>query len=119
MRIAFRSVILTLNWGRRITSDDNALFKEISEVEAGIVGTRSTLENLQDYIRFSGGTRSQRGRNRQETGGEDEISTFPDWTENCETGSRLERTSRVCKRTPCSTLLRSFHSKTFISSRLQ
>ncbi|KAF7192123.1 3-hydroxyphenylacetate 6-hydroxylase [Pseudocercospora fuligena] len=44
------SVILTLNWGRRITSDDQALFKEISEVEAGIVSTRSTLENLQDYI---------------------------------------------------------------------
>ncbi|KAF2159022.1 hypothetical protein M409DRAFT_30557 [Zasmidium cellare ATCC 36951] len=44
------SVILTINWGTSITSDDKSLFEEITEVEAGIVSTRSVMENLQDFI---------------------------------------------------------------------
>lgn len=44
------SIILTINWGTSTTSDDESLFKEIMEVEAGIVSTRSTTENPQDYI---------------------------------------------------------------------
>ncbi|KXT14955.1 hypothetical protein AC579_4398 [Pseudocercospora musae] len=37
----------TLNWGRRVTSLDKALIQESGEVVAGVVGTRSTPENLQ------------------------------------------------------------------------
>ncbi|OLL26238.1 3-hydroxyphenylacetate 6-hydroxylase [Neolecta irregularis DAH-3] len=41
---------LTLNYGTRISSIDDALFEEITEVEEWISKFRSTTGNLQDYI---------------------------------------------------------------------
>ena len=41
---------LTLNWGDRIGSLDDALFEEITEVEEEVSRFRSTTGNLQDYI---------------------------------------------------------------------
>ena len=44
------SLALTLNWGTRMGSRDEALFHEITEVEEEISKFRSTTGNLQDYI---------------------------------------------------------------------
>lgn len=44
------SMVLTVNWGTRMASSDDQLFKEIIEVEAGIVRTRNTTQNIQDYV---------------------------------------------------------------------
>ena len=44
------SLAVTLNWGRRITSQDGELFSEITHVEVEISRFRSTTDNLQDYI---------------------------------------------------------------------
>ena len=44
------SLALTLNWGVRVTSQDDQLFQEISYVEAKMSKFRSTTGNLQDYI---------------------------------------------------------------------
>jgi 3-hydroxyphenylacetate 6-hydroxylase len=44
------SIVLTLNWGTRMASTDDGLFKEIIEVEAGIVSTRNTTAGFQDYV---------------------------------------------------------------------
>lgn len=44
------SMVLTVNWGTRLASDDDKLFKEIVEVEAGIVRTRNTTQNIRDYV---------------------------------------------------------------------
>ncbi|TKA79349.1 3-hydroxyphenylacetate 6-hydroxylase [Cryomyces minteri] len=44
------SLALTLNWGTRLTSSDDAMFHEITEVEEEISRFRSTTGNLQDYI---------------------------------------------------------------------
>ncbi|KAK7205062.1 3-hydroxyphenylacetate 6 hydroxylase [Myxozyma melibiosi] len=41
---------LTLNWGERIESIEDPLFKEITEVEEYVSKFRSTTGNLQDYI---------------------------------------------------------------------
>lgn len=43
-------MVLTVNWGTRMASSDNALFKEIIKVEAGIVSTRNQVSNFQDYV---------------------------------------------------------------------
>lgn len=57
------SLSLTLNWGKRIASQSDPLFHEITEVEEMISKFRSTTGNLQDYIPilrlnpFSFGTR--------------------------------------------------------------
>lgn len=44
------SLALTLNWGVRMTSQDDALFHEITHVEEVVSRFRSTTGNLQDYI---------------------------------------------------------------------
>ncbi|KAF2100274.1 putative cytochrome P450 phenylacetate hydroxylase [Rhizodiscina lignyota] len=44
------SMVLTVNWGTRMVSSDSELFKEIIEVEGGIVKTRMTTQNFQDYV---------------------------------------------------------------------
>ena len=44
------SLALTLNWGTRITSQDDKLFAEITHVEEEVSKFRSTTGNLQDYI---------------------------------------------------------------------
>lgn len=44
------SLALTLNWGIRMASQDNALFGEIIHVEEEVSRFRSTTGNLQDYI---------------------------------------------------------------------
>jgi 3-hydroxyphenylacetate 6-hydroxylase len=44
------SLALTLNWGVRMESQDNALFHEITHVEEEVSRFRSTTGNLQDYI---------------------------------------------------------------------
>ena len=44
------SLALTLNWGTRITSQDDELFREITHVEEEVSKFRSTTGNLQDYI---------------------------------------------------------------------
>jgi 3-hydroxyphenylacetate 6-hydroxylase len=44
------SLALTLNWGVRMKSQDDALFHEITHVEEEISKFRSTTGNLQDYI---------------------------------------------------------------------
>ncbi|KAB5580370.1 cytochrome P450 [Coniochaeta sp. 2T2.1] len=44
------SLSVTLNWGTRIISQEEALFAEITEVEEEISRFRSTTGNLQDYI---------------------------------------------------------------------
>lgn len=44
------SLALTLNWGKRIKSQTDPLFHEITEVEEMISKFRSTTGNLQDYI---------------------------------------------------------------------
>ncbi|EXF81284.1 cytochrome P450 [Colletotrichum fioriniae PJ7] len=44
------SLALTLNWGTRMSSQKDNLFKEITHVEEEISRFRSTTGNLQDYI---------------------------------------------------------------------
>jgi 3-hydroxyphenylacetate 6-hydroxylase len=44
------SLALTLNWGIRMDSQENALFDEITHVEDEISRFRSTTGNLQDYM---------------------------------------------------------------------
>ncbi|EGD98769.1 3-hydroxyphenylacetate 6 hydroxylase [Trichophyton tonsurans CBS 112818] len=44
------SLALTLNWGVRMASQEEELFKEITHVEDEISRFRSTTGNLQDYI---------------------------------------------------------------------
>ncbi|KAJ5741997.1 hypothetical protein N7533_011406 [Penicillium manginii] len=44
------SLALTLNWGVRIASQEEALFDEITHVEEEISRFRSTTGNMQDYI---------------------------------------------------------------------
>ncbi|KAK2041366.1 cytochrome P450 [Colletotrichum somersetense] len=44
------SLALTLNWGVRMSSQKEGLFKEITHVEEEISRFRSTTGNLQDYI---------------------------------------------------------------------
>ncbi|OLN98042.1 3-hydroxyphenylacetate 6-hydroxylase 2 [Colletotrichum chlorophyti] len=44
------SLALTLNWGTRMSSQKDGLFKEITHVEEEISRFRSTTGNLQDYI---------------------------------------------------------------------
>ncbi|KAK1988810.1 cytochrome P450 [Colletotrichum cereale] len=44
------SLALTLNWGVRMSSQKDGLFKEITHVEEQISRFRSTTGNLQDYI---------------------------------------------------------------------
>ncbi|KAK2022199.1 cytochrome P450 [Colletotrichum zoysiae] len=44
------SLALTLNWGVRMSSQEEELFKEITHVEEEISRFRSTTGNLQDYI---------------------------------------------------------------------
>ncbi|GJC78455.1 3-hydroxyphenylacetate 6-hydroxylase [Colletotrichum liriopes] len=44
------SLALTLNWGVRMSSQKDGLFKEITHVEEEISRFRSTTGNLQDYI---------------------------------------------------------------------
>ena len=41
---------LTVNWGTRLASQDEQLFKEIVDVEKGIVSTRDRTQNMMDYI---------------------------------------------------------------------
>ena len=41
---------LTVNWGTRLASQDEKLFREIVEVEKGIVSLRDRTSNMQDYI---------------------------------------------------------------------
>ena len=41
---------LTVNWGTRLASQDEQLFREIIEVEKGIVSTRDRTQNMKDYI---------------------------------------------------------------------
>lgn len=41
---------LTVNWGTRLASQDEKLFREIVEVEKGIVSTRDRTQNMMDYI---------------------------------------------------------------------
>jgi 3-hydroxyphenylacetate 6-hydroxylase len=43
---------LILNYGRRLSSQDQALFDEITYIEEQIPRFRSTTGNLQDYIPF-------------------------------------------------------------------
>ncbi|KAH6709533.1 cytochrome P450 [Leptodontidium sp. 2 PMI_412] len=44
------SLALTLNWGIRMDSQDDAMFDEITHVEDEISRFRSTTGNLQDYV---------------------------------------------------------------------
>jgi len=44
------SLALTLNWGTRMTTQDDSLFREIIYVEEEVSKFRSTTGNLQDYI---------------------------------------------------------------------
>lgn len=44
------SLSLTMNWGVRVASQEEALFDEITHVEEEISKFRSTTGNLQDYI---------------------------------------------------------------------
>jgi len=44
------SLALTINWGSRMASQENALFDEITHVEDEVSRFRSTTGNLQDYI---------------------------------------------------------------------
>ncbi|KAK1585383.1 cytochrome P450 [Colletotrichum navitas] len=44
------SLAVTLNWGVRVPSHDDGLFKEITTVEGEISRTRSVTDNVQDYI---------------------------------------------------------------------
>ena len=44
------SLALTINWGIRMDSQENALFDEITHVEDEVSRFRSTTGNLQDYI---------------------------------------------------------------------
>lgn len=67
------SLSLTLNWGTRLSSRNDPLFYEITEVEEDISKFRSTTGNLQDYIPvlrlnpFGGGSRKAREmRNRRD-----------------------------------------------------
>lgn len=67
------SLALTLNWGTRMGSRDDALFHEITEVEEEISKFRSTTGNLQDYIPLlrlnpvsRGSRRAREMRNRRD-----------------------------------------------------
>ncbi|KAK2735969.1 hypothetical protein FQN57_001042 [Myotisia sp. PD_48] len=67
------SLSLTLNWGIRIASQEEELFREITHVEDEISRFRSTTGNLQDYIPilrlnpFSvGSTKAKEMRNRRD-----------------------------------------------------
>lgn len=67
------SLALTLNWGTRMGSQDDVLFKEITSVEEEVSRFRSTTGNLQDYIPilrlnpFSfGSKRAREMRNRRD-----------------------------------------------------
>jgi 3-hydroxyphenylacetate 6-hydroxylase len=44
------SLALTINWGIRMSSQENALFEEITHVEEEVSRFRSTTGNLQDYV---------------------------------------------------------------------
>lgn len=44
------SLACTINWGARVRSHEDALFKEIVEVEEEMNRFRSTQSNLQDYV---------------------------------------------------------------------
>ncbi|KAI1802920.1 cytochrome P450 [Daldinia bambusicola] len=44
------SLMTTINWGVRITSIEDELFREIVSVEEGLNKTRSTVGNTQDHI---------------------------------------------------------------------
>ena len=44
------SMVLTLNWGRRITIADEGLLEEITNVTAGQINIRVAMSSLQDYI---------------------------------------------------------------------
>jgi 3-hydroxyphenylacetate 6-hydroxylase len=44
------SLALTINWGIRMASQEDALFDEITHVEEEVSRFRSTTGNLQDYI---------------------------------------------------------------------
>ncbi|KUJ22531.1 cytochrome P450 [Mollisia scopiformis] len=44
------SLALTLNWGIRMDSQEDALFEEITHVEEEVSKFRSTTGNLQDYV---------------------------------------------------------------------
>lgn len=44
------SLALTLNWGVRMDSQEDALFEEITHVEEEVSKFRSTTGNLQDYV---------------------------------------------------------------------
>jgi 3-hydroxyphenylacetate 6-hydroxylase len=44
------SLALTLNWGVRMDSQEDSLFKEITHVEDEVSRFRSTTGNLQDYV---------------------------------------------------------------------
>ena len=44
------SMVLTVNFGTRIANRDDDLFREIIEVERGIVSFRNRTQNLMDYI---------------------------------------------------------------------
>ncbi len=44
------SLVMTINWGVRMPSHENALFREIIEVEEELNRFRSTVGNLQDHI---------------------------------------------------------------------
>ncbi|OTB00220.1 hypothetical protein M426DRAFT_324462 [Hypoxylon sp. CI-4A] len=46
------SLVMTINWGVRVTSIDDPLFKEIVQVEEELNRTRSTVGNTQDHIPF-------------------------------------------------------------------
>jgi 3-hydroxyphenylacetate 6-hydroxylase len=41
---------LTVNWGTRLASQDEKLFREIIEVEKGVVSLRDRTQNMIDYI---------------------------------------------------------------------
>ena len=67
------SLALTLNWGVRMGSQNDALFKEITHVEEEVSRFRSTTGNLQDFIPilrlnpFSfGSKRAREMRNRRD-----------------------------------------------------
>ncbi|KAH0028105.1 cytochrome P450, partial [Aureobasidium melanogenum] len=67
------SLALTLNWGTRLSSRDDPLFHEITEVEEEISKFRSTSGNMQDYVPFlrlnpfnAGSTRAREMRQRRD-----------------------------------------------------
>ncbi|TVY82734.1 3-hydroxyphenylacetate 6-hydroxylase [Lachnellula suecica] len=67
------SLALTLNWGIRMDSQEDALFDEITHVEEEVSRFRSTTGNLQDYIPIlrlnpinRGSKRARQMRNRRD-----------------------------------------------------